>query len=150
MMNDKINKKYEELQMELDSLHKKIESNKNYWKKSLANQFETKVGCVLMQQLEKDEIDGSEVDKAQHEFVRLQDFFHRLDNEPLISVSSTENNPMDSNAPRLVLSGIAVNGLDWNEDFSTENTSEIMQYSGQQQIDNSINTTRRKIDCEYD
>jgi hypothetical protein len=144
MMYDKIKKRYEEFQIELDILHKQIELNSDHCRKYLASQLKIKVGCVLTEQLGKDEIVGSVINKARDEFIRLQDLFHGLNSQPLISVLSIDDNQTGLNAPRVVFPSIAVDGFGWNEVFSTENTLEVMEHSDQQQISNNINTTYRK------
>ena len=142
-MNTEINQKLYELQLKLDQLHKYIETNGVYWKKFLISRMEMKVVGVLIEQLQKDEIEGLEFNKARDEFGRLKELFHLFNSQPLISLSNSENNQVELNAPRLVFPTVTIDGFNWIEDFFMENTVETMEHSHEQQIgiDEAINYT---------
>ncbi|CAF1379012.1 unnamed protein product [Adineta steineri] len=135
MMHDIINRKHNELQEELDQKHKQIEKNKNSWATFMRNELEQNVGCVLMEQVQKDEIDGPKVDTARKGFHRLQQLFDSLNTKPLISLSNVGINQVDFDTYGLGLPKITVTN------FFTENTVEIMNFSGEEQTD--IDETNR-------
>jgi hypothetical protein len=149
VMHTKINQKYKEIQLELDQLHENIETNREHWKKSLANRMEMKIGCVLMEQSEKDEADGFEFNKARDEFVRVKELFHFFNSQPLISLSNIEDNQMYLNTLHLVFPNVTVDGFNLMENFSIENTIQTMEYSDQQSIDMDENTNYRRSTGNY-
>jgi hypothetical protein len=150
MMHSKINQKYNELQLELDRLDREIEASRENWKKVLLNRMETKVGCVLTVQSQKDEVDEVEYNEAQDEFVRLKELFHLFSSQPMISLLNVENNQEDLNTPRLVFPSITADSFNWMENFSMENTVQTMEYSDQQPIDIDENINYRSNTGNYD
>jgi hypothetical protein len=143
IMQTQINQKCKELQLELDRIHRQIEENRNQWKISFANRMENKVGCVLMEQLQKCEIDGAGFDKARDEFIHLKELFNLFNGQPLISVFSVEDNQANLNEPRVVLPTVLVDAFNWLEDSSMEYIAETIEYSHQQQTDfDEITNTR--------
>src|SRR5690348_12429889 len=108
MMHAKIDQKYEEFLMKLNRFDKHIEENRDQWKISLEDRMESRIGTVLIEQLQKDAIDGSEVNRARDELAHVQKLFDLLNSSPLISVINIEDNQMDLNAPRLVFPSVTV------------------------------------------
>ncbi|CAF1385002.1 unnamed protein product, partial [Adineta steineri] len=135
MMHETINQKYNELQQKLDQKHNQIEKNKNFWATFMRNELDQNVSCVLIGQLQKDEIDGSKVDTARKEFDRLQQLFHSLHTKPLISLSNVDVRQVDLDTYSLVLPKITMTDYDWMTNLSTENTVEIMDFSDQEQTE---------------
>jgi hypothetical protein len=149
LMHTIINQRCDELRMELYHKHRQIEANRDHLKTSLMNQLEIKVGGVLTEQLQKDEVDGTAIHEVQDELDRLQQLFHSLHTKPLISVSTTDSNPLNFNSPRLLFPDITVDGFNSFESFINENTAEIMEYSAEQQIDTDERNTYRRNTCKY-
>ncbi|CAF4469402.1 unnamed protein product [Rotaria sp. Silwood2] len=148
-MHDKIDQKYNEFEEEVHRFHRFIELKRAHWKLELKGRMEVKIGCVLMEQLEKDEVDGSEVTKAQDEFIRIQQLFDSLNSQPLIDVINKEDNQVDLKAPHLIFPNVNVDGFNWIEELSTKNSLERMEYLDQDQIHVDESTTYRKPDGEY-
>jgi hypothetical protein len=144
-MHTEINQRCDELQMELDQKHTQIEA----LKRSLMNQLEIKVGVVLMEQSQLDEVDGAAIDKARDELHRSQQLFDSLHTKPLISVSTTDSNPVNFNSPRLIFPDITVDGFDSFESFITENIVQTMEYSAQQQIQTDESNIYTRDTCKY-
>ncbi|CAF1278588.1 unnamed protein product [Adineta steineri] len=59
------------------------------------NELEINVGCVLVEQLQKDEIDRPKVDTARTEFHRLKQHVCSLNTKPLTSLSNAVVNQVD-------------------------------------------------------
>jgi hypothetical protein len=149
MMHNKINQRRGELQMKLNQMHQQIEMNSGHWKAFLTNQMEIKVQCVLKEQSQKDEVDGSAFEKVQDDFSRLEELFHVLNSQPLISVSTVEDNQVDLSVPYIDFPAMIVDSFGWIEDGSTENTVETMEYSDPQQNDVDESNTDRRDTCKY-
>jgi hypothetical protein len=143
IMHTKINQKYKELQLELDRIHRQIEENTDRWKKSFADRIKTKVGYVLMEQLEKCETDGASFDQVQDEFIRLKELFNVFNSQPLISIFNLTDNQANWNDPYVVFPAVLVDAFNWLEDSSMENPVETIEYFLQQQIDLDACTTTR-------
>jgi len=150
IMLDKIKQKFQQFKIELDQFHSYIEMNKDQWKTSLKNRMETRVTSVLMQQLYKHEIDGLEMNNARDELVRVQKLCDLLNSQTLITVASVDDNAVDLNIPRLIFPSVTVDGLNWIDECSAENDSEIMDYLNQYQIKTEENTIYTKTDGKYD
>ncbi len=87
MMLDKIKRKYQQFQTELDRIDRYIEMNRDKWKRSLGNRLETRVSSVLTKQLQQHNIDGLEVNKPHAIFPSIiVDALNSIDS------FSTENN----------------------------------------------------------
>jgi len=142
MMHTKIDQKYKELQLEIDRLYKQIETNIDQWKGSFTNTMKKKVGCVLMKQLDKYEIDGVDLEKARNEFSHLKGLFNLFNVPPLISVVSAKDNQVNLNEPHVIFRAAFVAAFNCLEDFSMENTGETMKYSYEQHIDLDESTNR--------
>ena len=71
-MHMKIDQTRTQLQARLHLLDGQIEANKNRWKVSLQTDIGTKVGCVLMELLQKIEIDGIRLNKAHEDLISLR------------------------------------------------------------------------------
>ncbi|CAF4963020.1 unnamed protein product, partial [Rotaria sp. Silwood1] len=110
-MHDKIDQKYNELRMTIEQFHTLIELKKDHWKIELANRMEVNIGYVLMEQLQKDEVDGVEVNKALDEFFRITHLYNLLNNHSLIDVINEEDNPVDLKAPRLIFPNVDIDGF---------------------------------------
>ncbi|CAF1263825.1 unnamed protein product [Rotaria sordida] len=109
--------------------------------------METKIGCVLMEQLQKDEVDGLEVNRARDEFIRIKQLYNLLNNLPLINVTNEENNQIDLKAPHVIFPNVNIDGFDWIEELSTKTNLESMEYSNQEQIYVDENAMHRTTDC---
>ncbi|CAF3647198.1 unnamed protein product [Rotaria socialis] len=134
MIQDKINQQYKEFQMEVDRLHGLVNFNREHLIRSLANHMETKVSDVMKKQLEKDEIDEFEINRARNEFVHIQQLFDILCKQPLISVNNGVGNELILNAPRATLRNLNVDGFNWTEETSTKNPSPIIDFSDLNQV----------------
>ncbi|CAF4582590.1 unnamed protein product, partial [Rotaria socialis] len=134
MIQDKINQQYKEFQMEVDRLHGLVNFNREHLIRSLANHMETKVSDVMKKQLEKDEIDEFEINRARNEFVHIQQLFDILCKQPLISVNNGVGNELILNAPRATLRNLNVDGFNWTEETSTKNPSPIIDFSNLNQV----------------
>jgi len=145
----KIRERYQEFEMEIDQLQRHIETHTDRWKISLAKRMEIKVGCVLTEQLQKPEIDGPEINEARNELIRIKNFCHLINNQPLFSVTSAEDNQVDSNASQLVFPSLNKDGLKSMEEFVMKNTLEVMEQSDQYQAHIETKTTDRKPDGGY-
>ncbi|CAF3740898.1 unnamed protein product [Rotaria sp. Silwood1] len=148
-MHDKIDQKYNELRMTIEQFHTLIELKKDHWKIELANRMEVNIGYVLMEQLQKDEVDGVEVNKARDEFFRITHLYNLLNNHSLIDVINEEDNPVDLKAPRLIFPNVDIDGFTWFGEISTKNNVQKMECSDQEQIHLEENTTYQETDCEY-
>ncbi|CAF1315429.1 unnamed protein product [Rotaria sordida] len=62
--------------------------------------MKTKIGYVLNEQLQKDEVDELEVDRARDELIRIKQLYNLLNNQPLINVTNEENDQIDLKTPR--------------------------------------------------
>ncbi|CAF1477844.1 unnamed protein product, partial [Adineta steineri] len=144
MMHDTIDQKYNELRNELGQKHDQIERNKNSLTTFMRNELEQNVGCVLKEQLEKDEIDEPKVDEVRKEFHRLQQLFYSLNTKPLISLSNVDVNQVDLDTYGLVLPKITMTDCDWMTNLCTENTEEIMESSDEEQTDTDETDTSRE------
>jgi len=134
-MHTEINQKYEELQLELDRIHRHIEENTVQWKRSLSNRIKTKVACVLMEQLEKSDIAGADFNEARDEFNRLKELFNLFNSQSIISIFNVKDNEGNWNEPSVVFPAVFVDALNWLEDSSMKNTVETIESFLQQQID---------------
>ncbi|CAF4513463.1 unnamed protein product [Rotaria socialis] len=134
IIQDKINQQYKEFQMEVDRLHGLVNFNREHLIRSLANHMETKVSDVMKKQLEKDEIDEFEINRARNEFVHIQQLFDILCKQPLISVNNGVGNELILNAPRATLRNLNVDGFNWTEETSTKNPSPIIDFSDLNQV----------------
>ncbi|CAF3871208.1 unnamed protein product [Rotaria magnacalcarata] len=133
IIQDKINQQYKEFQMEVDRLHVLANFNREHLIRSLANHMEIKVGHVVMEQLQKDEIDELEINRARNEFVHIQQLFDILCNQPLISINNGVGNEFILNAPRATLRNLNVDGFNWIEEISTKNPFPRIDFSDQNQ-----------------
>jgi hypothetical protein len=147
MILEKIKQKYKQFQIELDQIHTYIELNKDQWKTSLKNRMETRVTSVLREQLQNNEIDGLELNKARDELVRVQKLCDLLNSQALITVASAEESVVDLNVPRLIFPSVTVNGLNWIDECSEQNNSETMECSIQQKTAVNENTTSNETVC---
>jgi hypothetical protein len=149
-MHIKIEEKREELQMKLSQLDRKIEDNKDHWKLFLKTQIEMKVGCVLMELLQKYEIDESKLNKARQDFVCLEKLFHSFDNQQLISIRNNEEKEMSFNLPELYFSSVISEDLDWMKNFFSENSEQRINLLDDQQNYMNEESTYKINSCEYD
>jgi hypothetical protein len=147
IMLEKIKQKFQQFHVELDQLHSYIEMNKDQWKTSLKNRMETRVTSVLREQLQNNEIDGLELNKARDELVRVQKLCDLLNSQALITVASAEESVVDLNVPRLIFPSVTVNGLNWIDECSEQNNSETMECSIQQKTAVNENTTSNETVC---
>jgi hypothetical protein len=145
----KIRDRYQEFEMEVDQLHKYIETNRDRWKISLAKQMEIQVGCVLEIQLQKSEIDGPKINEARNELIRIKNFCHLINNQPLFSVTSPEDNQVHPNTSQLAFPTLIKDGLKSMEEFVMEDTSEVPEQPGQHQAHIEKQTIHRKPDGAY-
>jgi len=149
-MHIKIEEKREELQMKLSQLDRKIEDYKDHWKLFLKTQIEMKVGCVLMELLQKYEIDELKLNKARQDFICLKKLFHSFDNQQLISIRNNEEKEMSFNLPELYFSSIISEDLDWMKNFFSENSEERINLLDDQQNYMNEESTYKINSCEYD
>ncbi|CAF4159312.1 unnamed protein product, partial [Rotaria sordida] len=108
--------------------------------------METKIGCVLNEQLQKDEVDGLEVNRARDEFIRIKQLYNLLNNQPLINVTNEENNQIDLKTPRVIFPNVNIDGFNWIEELSTKTNLESMECSNQEQIYVDENAMHRTTD----
>jgi hypothetical protein len=135
----KIDQKREELQIKLNQLDRQIEANKNDWRIAIKTDIEMKVGCVLMELLQKHEIDGSKFNKARQDLICLKDLFNLFDNEEFIFINNNEEKHMNFNSPQLNFSSLISNDIDWIKNFSSKNSEEINN-----SLDNIQNSMKEK------
>ncbi|UJR20362.1 hypothetical protein I4U23_023493, partial [Adineta vaga] len=145
IMRNIIDNRFNVLRMELDRKNRYIDESKVQWKYRLANRVETKVGCVLMEQSQKAEIDGIEFSRAKNEFAHIQQFFYSLENKPLISISSSNAiNQVDQDTSYLSFPTIVTGNIDRITNFLMDTRVETMEYSGQQQT-NLVQRNRSEL-----
>ena len=133
---DKLKQARQEFQMKLAEFDRHIEANREVCKRFMIDRIGTTIRSVLMEQIHKDEINGSEVEKAAIELVYAQKLLDSLNCQPLITVSSAADNHMDFKIPCLVFPSISVYGFDWMTDYHCiGNTAGIMGYCDQQHVD---------------
>ncbi|CAM4805309.1 unnamed protein product [Rotaria magnacalcarata] len=152
IIQDKINQQYKEFQMEVDRLHVLANFNREHLIRSLANHMEIKVGHVVMEQLQKDEIDELEINRARNEFVHIQQLFDILCNQPLISINDGVGNEFILNAPRATLRNLNVDGFNWIEEISTKNPFPRIDFSDQNQAhveDTIMHQSTNDCDINY-
>ncbi|CAF4140100.1 unnamed protein product [Adineta steineri] len=77
------------------------------------NELEINVGCVLVEQLQKDEIDRPKVDTARTEFHRLKQHVCSLNTKPLTSLSNAVVNQVDLDTHGIVLPKITMIDYNW-------------------------------------
>ena len=145
----KIRKKCQEFQMEMEQLQKYIEQNKDRWKIFLLKELEIKVGCVLELELQKSEIDGSEINEARDEVIRIKNFCHLINNQPLFSVTCMEENHVDPNTFQISFPTLIKDQLKLIEEFVMEHSSEAIRQPGRHQTHIEKQTVNRKPDGAY-
>ncbi|CAM4742272.1 unnamed protein product [Rotaria magnacalcarata] len=150
IIQDKINQQYKEFQMEVDRLHVLANFNREHLIRSLANHMEIKVGHVVMEQLQKDEIDELEINRARNEFVHIQQLFDILCNQPLISINDGVGNEFILNAPRATLRNLNVDGFNWIEEISTKNPFPRIDFSDQNQAHVEDTIMHQSTNGKYD
>jgi hypothetical protein len=131
-MHDKIDQRRCKFQRTLGRFYQLVEAGKSQWKDYLANRMETKVNCILMEQLQKYEISGTEYDKARHELDCIRTLIHCSNNQPLIYVSHDENNQVNFDEPRLVFPTVLTD-FSWERELPTENMGYLIEWLDQQQ-----------------
>ncbi|CAF4021748.1 unnamed protein product [Rotaria sordida] len=112
--------------------------------------MKTKIGYVLNEQLQKDEVDELEVDRARDELIRIKQLYNLLNNQPLINVTNEENDQIDLKTPRVIFPNVNIDGFNWIEELSTKTNLESMECSNQEQIHIDENAMHRITDCKYD
>lgn len=127
-MHMKIDQTRTQLQAKLHLLDGQIEANKDRWKVSLQTDIETKVGCVLMELLQKFEIDGIRLNNAHENMSSLRTAFNACNQEQLISIVDYEEEKMNFDLPRLSFPSFILNDPRCTRDLSPKN-SEGSNYS---------------------
>lgn len=108
-MHMKIDQTRGQLQAKLHLVDGQIEANKDRWKASLQTDIETKVGCVLMELLQKYEIDGIRLNKAREDLSSLRSVFNTFNQEQLISIVNHEEDKINFDLPRLSFPSFLLN-----------------------------------------
>lgn len=125
MLHKNINQKHNEILHVINRLQEYIEEKSECWKNALRNRLETKIGCVLMEQIEKFEVEELKFNQARDEFIRAKDLFNILDNQPLIALSNMGDDQMDFSTSHFVFPTIIpTDGLKLIEKFCMEETIE--------------------------
>lgn len=122
-MHMKIDQTRAQLQMKLNLFDGQIQANKDRWKISLRNDIEAKVGRVLMDLLQKHEIDGSRLNKAHQDLLALRNVFNTFDRDQLISIIDDEEETMIFNSPRLNFPNFILNETPWMNNSEENNNS---------------------------
>ena len=140
-MHMKIDGKREELQRKIDEFDKRVEEDNNYWKIFLKNQLDMKVGCVLTELLKEHETtDELKLDKARLDFLRVEKFFHLLDDSQLMFLRYNNAAETNLNTPELYFPSMTPDDFDWMKKVSLENSDEIMEW-----LDTKQNSTNRRL-----
>ena len=130
-----INLKYDEIQLEINRYHRKIEASRDHWKTSLTRTVETEVKCPLEKQSHKNEVEEIEFNRGRTEFESSKKLFLLLHEKPIICLTSAPGNQDVLNAPCLVLPNIITDSFGWIEESSMEDRVSAMEHSHQQQTD---------------
>ena len=143
-----INLKYDQLQLKIDRYRTKIEASRDHWKESLTRTMAEKVGRPLQEQLQKDEVEEIELNRARAEFEFSKELFQSLHNKRIISLSTATGHQDVLNAPRLFLPNVITDSFSWVEDSSMEDTVPAMEHSHQQHIDIDMDVPYRRDNGE--
>lgn len=144
-MHMKIDEKREKLQRKIDKLDEQIEDDNDYWKIFLKNQLDIKVGCVLTELLKEQETDESKLDKARRDFIRVEKFFHLLDDSQLMFLHYNNVAEIDFNSPELYFPSITPDDFDWMKKLSLKDSDEIMEW-----LDTKQNSANKGLtSCKY-